>query len=42
MLASMLQLLMWDTINGLVDETLLSQLASGKILDVGKKDLQDT
>jgi hypothetical protein len=37
MLASMLQVLMWDTINGLVDETLLSRLASGKILDVGTK-----
>ena len=37
MLASMLQVIMWDTINGLVEETLLSRLASGKILDVGTK-----
>jgi hypothetical protein len=33
MLTTMLQVLMWDTINGMVNENVLNQLASGKILD---------
>ena len=37
MLTSMLQVLMWDTINGMVDENVLKQVASGKILDVYAK-----
>lgn len=36
-LASMLQVIMWDTINGLVEQTLLDRLASEKVLDVGTK-----
>jgi hypothetical protein len=37
MLSNMLQVIMWDTINGLVEETLLSRYASGEILDIGTK-----
>jgi hypothetical protein len=37
MLTTMLQVLMWDTINGMVEENVLNQLASGKILDVCTK-----
>lgn len=37
MLTSMLQVLMWDTINGMVDENVLKQVASGKILDIYAK-----
>jgi hypothetical protein len=37
MLSNMLQVTMWDTINGLVEETLLGRFASGKILDIGTK-----
>jgi hypothetical protein len=37
MLTTMLQVLMWDTINGVVDENVLMRLASGKILDVSTR-----
>jgi hypothetical protein len=37
MLSNMLQVIMWDTINGLVEETLLSRFASGEILDIRTK-----
>jgi len=36
-LTTMLQVLMWDTINGMVDENVLNRLASGIILDVSAK-----
>jgi hypothetical protein len=34
MLTSMLQVLMWDTINGVVEQQVLKQVASGKVLFV--------
>ena len=37
MLTNVLQVLTWDTINGMVDKNVLSQLVSGKILDVCRK-----
>jgi hypothetical protein len=37
MLTNMLQVLTWDTINGMVDENILNQLTSGKVLDVCAK-----
>lgn len=37
MLTTMLQVLLWDTINGMVDENALKRVASGEILDVCAK-----
>lgn len=37
MLTNMLQILMWDTINGMADSEVLDRLESGKILDVCSK-----
>lgn len=37
MLTAMLQVLIWYTINGMVDKNILRRLASGKVLDVCAK-----